>query len=373
MAFRVALVGGGSGGHVYPLVAVARALQQEAAARSLDLQMRLIGDGPFLAVAAKEAGLPYRRVFSPKLRRYASIANVFDIFKIPIAIVQSIWHLFWFMPDVVFAKGGYASAFPALIARLFFIPVYIHESDSVPGLANVRIGSFARGIFTAFSGAAAAFAPRPVLLVGNPVRPELFSGDRAAARAGFGIPADAPVVAVLGGSQGAQQLNNLLLGSLGQLLAAGYVVIHQCGTAHEAATRKEIEVLAKEPGGERIATQYKLLPFLDLAGMANVYAAADVVITRAGAGSLTEVALAGKPAVVIPLEGSAGDHQLLNAAEFAKFGASVIQGKNATPSILIHEIQRQLDAATYVQRAERIRQFARPDAASAIARTLLDL
>src|SRR3989304_9041483 len=136
MAYRVLLVGGGSGGHVYPLIAVARALQDQAKAQGKKVNVKLMGDGPFVARAAKEAGLSYTGIIAPKLRRYASAGNMLDVLKIPVAIAQSLWKLLWFMPDVVFAKGGYTCAFPTLAARFYMIPVFLHESDAVPGLAN---------------------------------------------------------------------------------------------------------------------------------------------------------------------------------------------------------------------------------------------
>src|ERR1700741_4304259 len=107
MALRVLLVGGGSGGHVYPLVAIARALKRQ----DKEVEVILMGDGPFAARAAKDAGLHYSSIIAPKLRRYASAGNLFDTFKIPIALVQSLWKLWAHMPDVVFAKGGYTCAF----------------------------------------------------------------------------------------------------------------------------------------------------------------------------------------------------------------------------------------------------------------------
>ena len=107
--------------------------------------------------AAKESGIQFRPVMSGKLRRYFSPLNLLDIFKFPVGLFQSLWHIFWFMPDVVFAKGGYMSVLPALVAKLYLIPVYIHESDSVPGLANKFLGRLANKIFTSFQISAAHF------------------------------------------------------------------------------------------------------------------------------------------------------------------------------------------------------------------------
>src|SRR4030042_1962858 len=175
MAFRILLVGGGSGGHVYPLIAVARALQEQAKAQNRKVTVKLMGDGPFVARAAKEAGFKYTSIIAPKLRRYASAGNVLDVFKIPLALLQSLWKLFWFMPNAVFAKGGSTCAFTPLAARFYMIPVFLHESDSVPGLANRLLAKRSQLVFTSFMAADEMFRGMglPTMLVGNPFRKEL--------------------------------------------------------------------------------------------------------------------------------------------------------------------------------------------------------
>ena len=155
---RILLVGGGSGGHVYPVVAVADALKEKG-----DVELLLLGDDKFMGQAVKESlsaqagGIEFRPVLSGKFRRYFSPMNLLDVFKFPVGLFQSLWHIFWFMPDVVFAKGGYVSILPALVAKLYLIPLYIHESDSVPGLANRILGRMANKIFISFQISAAYF------------------------------------------------------------------------------------------------------------------------------------------------------------------------------------------------------------------------
>src|SRR5512143_3396039 len=115
MTTRILLVGGGTGGHVYPLIAVAKALQARAAQKGEAVKILMMGDGPIFARAAKENGIAYTTIMAPKLRRYTSAGNILDIFKVPVALVQSLLKLLWFMPYAVFAKGGYTCAFPTLI------------------------------------------------------------------------------------------------------------------------------------------------------------------------------------------------------------------------------------------------------------------
>src|SRR3989338_11448062 len=150
---RILLVGGGSGGHIYPLVAVAQALREKASAGGIDLKLIIMGASGFIERAAEENKIPYTIIFAGKFRRYSSFQNIFDFFKIPVSFIQSFWHIFWFMPDIVFSKGGYDSIAPIITAKIYFIPVFIHESDSVPGLANSILGKIADKLFISFKTA----------------------------------------------------------------------------------------------------------------------------------------------------------------------------------------------------------------------------
>lgn len=371
MSYRVLLVGGGSGGHVYPMMAVADALKSQAQQKNIQLELMVLGEGAFAKKAAQERGLKYRSIAAGKYRRYFSLLNILDIFKLPVALVQSFWHLFWFMPDAVFAKGGAASVFPGLVARLYFIPLYLHESDSVPGAANAFLGRMARMVFLSFANAQQYF--KTGVVVGNPVRKELLTGDRAAGLADFQLKDGLKTILVIGGSQGAKQINDLILNAL-VLMVKDYQVIHQCGEEQYKSVSAEVARFIKEGEGAygpSITENYRLYPFLDSQKSASAYAAADIVISRAGAGSLFEIALAGKPVIVIPLAGSAGNHQSLNALEFAKFGGVVLEGANATTNILLSQIQMLLGPERYASVSQQIRGFAKPDAADKIAEAIL--
>jgi UDP-N-acetylglucosamine--N-acetylmuramyl-(pentapeptide) pyrophosphoryl-undecaprenol N-acetylglucosamine transferase len=373
MAFRVLLVGGGSGGHVYPLVAVARAIKK----RNPDADVRIMGDGRFVARAAYEAGIKCSSIMAPKLRRYASAGNALDVLKIPFALAQSLWKLFWFMPDVVFAKGGYTATFPALVARFYMIPVYLHESDSVPGLANRMLAKRSRLVFTSFAAADAVFRAlgRPTMLVGNPFRTELCCVERTAAHQALKLDPSAKTVLFLGGSQGAQQINDLVLNSLVQMVhQKAWNVIHQTGDSNYKSVQKAVEQYmaeGKETYAPTIAARYRVYPFLGESELATAYGACDVAVTRASAGALTELAYLGKPMVIVPLSGSANNHQQENARELATLGAAVVDGINATPALVIRQVERLLDPSVSADVSARIRAFAHPDAADRIAQVLL--
>lgn len=374
MAFRVLLVGGGTGGHVYPLVAVASALKKAGVSAGRTVEVKLMGDGPFVERAAKENDLPFKKIMAPKLRRYASAANATDWIKAPFALWQSLWNLFWYMPDAVFSKGGYTSAFPVLIARLYAIPVYLHESDSVPGLANSVLAKRAKLIFTAFKSAQDSLEGFPTMLVGNPVRQALGGVKKDAARAAFKLQNDKPTIFVIGGSQGALQINEVMIDGLVEMVQSGYQIIHQCGDRNYKELSEQIERIAKEGEGsygDLVNAQYRLYPFLNQDQLAAAYSACDVAITRASANVLTELAALGKPMIIIPLAGSAQNHQLKNAMELSQYGNRVVQGVNVTPHILMREIRQMLEPERHQKVSQATRAFARLDAADVIAATML--
>ena len=359
---------------MFPLIAVADSLKERAAQGSVSLELMVMGEGDFLKNACAERGLLFKPIMSGKMRRYFSVLNFIDIFKIPVGLLQSLWQIFWFMPDVVFSKGGYASLPGALVSWIFLIPIYIHESDSVPGLSNKFIGGMARVVFISFKSAEKYFKAGKAFLVGNPVRKDIFGADRNASTEFLGLAMDKKTILVLGGSQGAQKVNEIVLNSL-VMMVSKFQIIHQCGQGQYNAVKAEVDRLIKEGQShyaEAIQKNYKLFPFLDSQKYAAALAACDIVISRAGAGSITEIALSGKPAILIPLSTNASrGEQLTNAMEFAKYGAVYIEEENLNPNILINQIESLLEPEKYQTISEKIKTFASPDAADKIAATLL--
>lgn len=379
MSKRILLVGGGSGGHAYPLVVVARALREQARARGLDLELAIFGQGDFLRTLARQENLSFKWLTAGKFRRYFSLLAPLDFIKSLIALAQSLWRVFWFMPEAVFSKGGYDAVMPCLAAWLYRIPVYTHESDTVPGLANKIIARFAKVVFVGFRSSAEQFKPGKSVFVGNPLRTEILAGDRSAALRFFNFSAEQSsaerkTILVMGGSQGAREINEIILESLVELTAR-YQIIHQCGQGQHKAVAAEIEKIKQEGRDEYgpvVERNYRLFPFLDSPALTLAYAAADVIVSRAGAGSLFEIAALGKPGIVIPLAGAANDHQLKNAIEFSKSGGVVIEGANMTPHILMNQIAALLEPARWAQVSQQIKQFATPRAAADVAATILD-
>lgn len=370
---RILLVGGGTGGHIYPLVAVAQELKNQAAQAGTDLKLQFIGDNGLLRQLAQEQGTKFRAVLSSKWRRYFSFLNLLDALKFPLGFFQALFCVWLFMPDVIFAKGGYASFLPALAGKIFAIPIVIHESDSIPGRVNTFLGKMARKIFLSFEFSKQFFNGTKCETVGNPIRKDLFAGpDKKTALAAFGLNPDKPAVLIIGGSQGSKAINDVLALAVVEL-ARKFQIIHQSGAKNFEEVSKQILDVIKEGKtlyGQDIERNYRVYPTLDLAQLALAYSASDVVVSRAGS-QIFEIAALGKPAIVIPLKGSAADHQLSNAREFAKFGATVIEEANLTPHILINEIEKAFENRTEL--SQKIKQFARPDAASLIARKLMEM
>lgn len=371
MEFRILLVGGGSGGHAYPLVAVAESLKQRALESGIDLKMMMLGGG-FIERAAKESGTPFKAITAGKLRRYGSLDNIFDVWKFFAGFFQSLWHIFLFMPDAVFTKGGAVSIAPAIIAKLYFIPVFTHESDSVPGLANTVLAKLSDTVFISFKAAEKYFEGKS-LFTGNPVRKSLIHGSKEEAWKFFDFHEPRPTIFVIGGSQGAQVINETILSSL-VVMTQKFNIIHQCGESQFKSVKAGLDAILREGTrqySEPVKRYYRLYPFLEEENLARAYAVADLIISRAGAGALFEIAEIGKPAIIIPIAQSPGNHQYLNAFEFSLYGGYLIEEKNLNRETLVREIESILKPENYSVISEKIKKFATPDAADMIAEKLL--
>ena len=371
---RIALTGGGTGGHLFPILAVVQEIKRLIAnnvfqipfGEGSSVEFMFIGPETIGEEALAKEGIAHKKIMAGKLRRYASLQNIFDIFKIPCGLAQSLWHLFFFMPNVVFSKGGYGSVPVVLAAWIFRIPVIIHESDSVPGLANKFCAVFSRRVAISFSEAGKYFPEKKTALTGNPVRNALYDGSAEQAKQTFGLSGMKSVILILGGSQGAQVINDLIFTSL-LLLTKRCELIHQTGRTNFENVKQLI--------GNDIPPEYHILPFLDEQQLAQAYAAADLVITRGGATTIAEIAALGKPSILIPLPDAAADHQLKNATEFAHTGGTVIMEQaNLTPHLFQSEIFSLLDNPDLLKKmGENAKKFSHPDAAQKIAQEILNI
>ncbi len=366
---RVVLTGGVSGGHTFPLVAVARELKRQFPD---GIEFLFIGSqGRFESEAMAVEQIPVVSVQTGKWRRYFSLQNFTDLFRIPIGFLQSLWYLFRFLPDAVFAKGGSASVPVVLAARLYRIPVIIHDSDAVAGRANRFLSHFAQRIAIAYPSAHRFFPEERTALTGNPVREEILAGDVSRAAASFGLQAEKPAVLVIGGSQGARILNVACLRVVPALLEKGVQVIHQTGSENFDDVADAAEAVGIR-SGER---GYVAVPFMTAEGVADALALATVVVSRAGASSIAELAATRKAAILVPLGSAANDEQRMNAYDIADIGGAVVlEEGNLGEHLLLEKIEELLgNAELRTTMGQKISAFYHPDAALAIASGIRDV
>lgn len=365
---RIVLTGGGTAGHITPLIAVAEKLKTKL---GHEVEFLYIGSGADMEKnIMSEAGIPAKHVMSGKMRRYFSIQNFIDYFKLPIGIIQSLWMLLSFMPDVVFSKGGYVAVPVVLAARIYRIPVFIHESDSVPGRANRFLSKFANRIAVAYPSAEVYFPREKTALVGNPIRFQLMEGDPIMMRRELRFTDVKKTILVLGGSQGSKAINEALIKILPDLLKK-YQIIHQTGKDNFEKISKDAAYLGIKIGHEG----YFATPFMNANQLRDSFALADMVISRAGATFITEIAANGKPAILIPIAESANDHQRMNAYALAKIGAAVVlEEPNLGEHIFMQKIDEILgnEELSNVM-AQKIKTFYHPNASEVIANSLVEL
>ncbi len=372
---KIAFTGGGTGGHFYPLIAIAEALQDLVREEHLiEPVFYYLAPNPFDEKALFENGIAYIRIPAGKVRRYASFSNVVDSFKTFFGTVSAVIALFRIYPDVVVSKGGYASVPTVLAARLLRIPLIIHESDAKPGRANLLAAKFADKIAISFESTAAFFPKRVqdrIARTGIPIRKALMRTETEGARQYLSLEVGVPTIFILGGSQGAEKINEVVLSSLSELVSFANV-IHQTGPAKfknvEGVSRV---VLTDNPH----AARYHPFKYLDQVSMQRAAGVADIVISRAGANAIAEIGLWRKPAILIPIPESVSHDQRTNAYTFARTGAAVVlEEENLTPHLLVAEIQRILEDPELAKRMSAAAEgFTDPDAARILAREVLAL
>ena len=371
--FRVVLTGSGSGGHIYPLLAVADALVKKSAEMGFESEMTYLGPRDSYAPLFEARDIKIKTITAGKLRRYAAIENFLDISKFFIGFIQALWNLYIIMPDVIFSKGG-TGALPVVVAAWFYrVPVAIHESDAIPGLTNGTSAKFARKIFVSFAAAATKFDTKKVQITGAPVRAELLV-DRTTpelAKESLGFSSSHPLILIIGGSQGSIRINNFILSNLSQLIKITQV-LHQTGVANflEAEKLAHAALIDQPAGGNRYLPVNYFTDKLEAA-----YTAADIIISRPGSGAIFEIASFGKPAILVPIKESANDHQRANAYAFAETGAGVvIEEANLLPGIFLDQIKSiLLNADLHAKMSEASVKFFIPGAADTIVGELIKL
>jgi UDP-N-acetylglucosamine--N-acetylmuramyl-(pentapeptide) pyrophosphoryl-undecaprenol N-acetylglucosamine transferase len=368
---KILLTGGGTGGHFYPLIAIAEKLiEVSEREKIIDLKLYYMSDKPYDDRALFENKITFVKVNAGKMRTYFSIKNFFDIFKTAMGAIQGIFTMFFIFPDVVVSKGGYAS-FPAVFAARFFgIPVIVHESDSSPGRLNVWAAKFAKRVAISWPEAIEYMPKDKTVLTGQPIRKEILKGDPNGAHEFFKLEKNLPIILVLGGSQGAEIINNTIIDSLPDLLSR-YQIIHQTGQNNidDVILRSKL-IMENNPNIER----YVPISFLGSKETRMAAGCADIIISRAGS-AIFEIASWGIPSIIIPITNSNGDHQRKNAFNYARSGAcEVIEEGNLSTHLLVAEVDKILSTEQKAnQMKEKALQFANHDAAEKIAQAAIDI
>lgn len=368
---KIIFTGGGTGGHFYPIIAINEAIQKIAKQKKLITpEMYFFGPSPYNQGILYDHNIKYKKVTAGKVRRYFSFLNFFDLFKTGWGVIGALMDVFDIYPDVVFSKGGYGSFPTVLAARILRIPVFVHESDSAPGRVNKWAGKFAKRVAVSYKEAASYFKEEKVAYTGQPVLEERLEPLTHGASEFFGFDNTIPTVFIMGGSQGAEIINNAILDILPELVK-NFQIIHQTGPANIEMMKQSAAAILLESVNKN---RYKPLAYLNSLEMRMAAGVAAVVISRAGS-TIFEIASWGKPSIVIPINETVSHDQVKNAFAYARAGAcSVIKEENLKSHILLLEIERIIENKEVNEKMkEGAKNFFKPGAAEAIAREIFSI
>ena len=363
MAHKVIISGGGTGGHIFPAIAIANALRRIQP----DIEILFVGaQGKMEMEKVPAAGYDIIGLDIQGFNRQSLLKNIALPFKMVKGLLRARQILKDFKADVAIGVGGYASGPLLMMANMMNIPTLIQEQNSFAGKTNISLGKKAKRICVAYDGMDRFFPKNNIVLTGNPIRRESVNiiGKREQALASFGLAQDKKTILVTGGSLGAGTLNDCIKKAIQRLDQAGVQVIWQCGSYYYDKLYAEI--------GSTLSSAIKLMPFVK--DMSLAYAASDIIIARAGAGTISELCIIGKPAILVPSPNVAEDHQTMNALALVNKSAAVLVKDNEAREVLIDEALRLLqDATTLNELSKNIKELALEHADDDIAREVLSL
>ncbi|MDZ7808107.1 MAG: undecaprenyldiphospho-muramoylpentapeptide beta-N-acetylglucosaminyltransferase [Gracilimonas sp.] len=359
---KILLAAGGTGGHVYPAIAIADALKEEQP----ETEILFVGTKDHMEwKAVPNAGYDIRNVWISGFHRRFTLKNLVFPLKLVTSLFQSLRILSVYKPQVVVSCGGYVAGPIGWVAGKMGIPLVIQEQNSFPGVTNRLLAKFASKIFTAFKEADKFLPAEKTYVSGNPTRASLNDADRDTALESFGFDKDKPVLLVMGGSGGAKTINDAMKANIKALHdEVGLQIIWQCGPRY-------YDTLSTDVNTKKLKN-LRLTAYLD--NMAEAYAASDLVISRAGASSCSELMLTGKPSILVPSPNVAGDHQSQNAKAMADAGASLLmedEKMKETVTELVEQLIR--DQQNLKRMNQAALNLAKPDAAKLIAREILEI
>jgi UDP-N-acetylglucosamine--N-acetylmuramyl-(pentapeptide) pyrophosphoryl-undecaprenol N-acetylglucosamine transferase len=359
---KIMIAAGGTGGHVYPAIAIADALREESAA----VEIHFVGTKDHMEwQAVPRAGYDISSIWISGFHRRFTLKNLAFPFKLATSLVQSRQIINKFKPDAVVSCGGYAAGPVGWTAAKKDIPLVIQEQNSFPGITNRTLGKYADLIFTAFREASTYFPAARTELAGNPTRKSLTEVDRQQAYNKFKFDAKKSTLLILGGSGGARSINEAMAKHIRKLHdELDLQIIWQCGKRYIEQLQDEIN-----PGN------YENLILTDfLYDMPEAYAVANLVISRAGALSCSELALTGSPSSLVPSPNVAGDHQTKNAESMVQEGAAALASDAELKNTLVDLVQKLItDQQRLTEMNKAALKLARPDAASTIAKEIIKL
>lgn len=360
---KVIISGGGTGGHIYPAIAIANTLKQQDPSTSIlfvgargKMEMQKVPEASYPIVGLNIAGFQRKKLWRN--------------FSLPFKLLASLWKarkvLRKFRPDVVIGTGGYASAPILYMAAKRGIPTIIQEQNASPGFTNKLLARYVDKVCVAYEGMEQHFPKKKLVITGNPVREDLLNlaEQKQAAYAHFGLVPNKPCLLVLGGSLGAKTINESILQSLDLLLEAGLQLIWITGQVYFEALQTQLTPQ------QRAAV--KLYPFIESIHLA--YAVANIVVARAGAGTIAELCIAQKPTIFVPSPNVTNDHQTKNVLPLIAKDAAVLVEDNEAEQILAQELVKLLQSEERRNKlASHIKIFARPQATTAIVQAMTTL
>jgi len=369
---KIVFTGGGTGGHFYPIIAISERVNQIISKENiLGAELYYISTEPYDKQALFENNLIFKEIQTGKMRTYFSIRNIFDIFKTFFGILNALIKVFAIYPDVIFSKGGYA-AFPVVfVAKLLNIPVVIHESDAGPGRVNLFASKFAKRIAISFKESVEFFPKDKTIYTGQPVRKEIeIKEGREESLRFWSLESDLPVLLVLGGSQGAELINNTVIDGLPDLVKK-YQIIHQTGVKNFKNVKARADVVLEASINK---ARYTPIAFLNPLQLKMAAGATELIVSRAGS-TIFEIASWGIPSILIPFTVSNADHSKKNAFAYARAGACiVIEEMNMKANILSSEIDRIISNKNVsISMSKNASAFYKPDASNTIAREIVDI
>ena len=359
---RIIIAGGGTGGHLFPGIAIA----EEFNGRGAENEVLFVGTEKGIeARVLPKLGWPVRFISAEGIKGKGVLSKIRALYKLIPGFFESVKVIKEFRPDAVIGVGGYASAPLLMAARFLKIRTTIHEQNALPGVTNRILGKFVNRVFISFPDSAGFFPERKVVVSGNPLRREIVEGLQWPVVSGQWSEGKKPAILVFGGSLGAHRINMAMLEMIRQINEPDkWKIIHQTGEKDY----KEIKEGYIEADWEA-----DVRPFIY--DMPSAYGEADLVICRAGATTVAELTAAGKPAILIPYPFAADDHQRVNAESLVEAGGGVmILEKDLTGECLASEVERLLDNGDILRSmGEKARKLARLDAAKVVVDGIYEL